>query len=133
VHKGPVRPTTPTCRRAPAPLPKSRNHSSLTEGRKAPQLEPYPSAPLGVRFPASLRLRKLLEPQEKLKTPTTGAEGIETVNQKQLQICKSQCRMKQQDNHSPSKANSNTKDLYNCIEEEISDIEFQKTIVRMIN
>jgi hypothetical protein len=41
--------------------------------------------------------------------------------------------VKQQDNHSPSKANSNTKDLYSCEEKEISNIEFQKIIVRMIN
>jgi hypothetical protein len=41
--------------------------------------------------------------------------------------------MKQQDNSSPSKANSITKDLNNCEEEEISNIEFQKITVRMIN
>jgi F0F1-type ATP synthase membrane subunit b/b' len=41
--------------------------------------------------------------------------------------------MKQQDNHSPSKANSYTKDLNNSIEEETSIIEFQKTILSMIN
>jgi gas vesicle protein len=41
--------------------------------------------------------------------------------------------MKQQDNHSPSKSNSTTKYLNNCIEEEISNTEFQKIIVRMIN
>jgi hypothetical protein len=40
--------------------------------------------------------------------------------------------MKQKDNSSPSKANSTTKDLNTCIEEEISNIEFQK-IVRIIN
>jgi hypothetical protein len=38
--------------------------------------------------------------------------------------------MKQQDNCSPSKTNSTTKDLNTSIEEEISDNEFQKTIVR---
>jgi hypothetical protein len=41
--------------------------------------------------------------------------------------------MKQQDNHSPSKVNSTTKDLNTCIGEEISNNEFQKTIVKMIN
>jgi hypothetical protein len=46
---------------------------------------------------------------------------------------KSQWKMKQQDNCFPSKANSTTKDLNNCIEEELSNTEFQKIIVRMIN
>jgi hypothetical protein len=41
--------------------------------------------------------------------------------------------MKQQGNHSPSKANSTTKDLNTCTEEELSNNEFQKTIVKMIN
>jgi hypothetical protein len=41
--------------------------------------------------------------------------------------------MRQQDNCSPSKANSNTKDLNTCVEEELSNNEFQKTIVKMIN
>jgi hypothetical protein len=36
--------------------------------------------------------------------------------------------MKQQDNHFPSKANSITKDPNTCIEEELSNNEFQKTI-----
>jgi hypothetical protein len=40
--------------------------------------------------------------------------------------------MKQSDNSSPSNVNPTTKDLNNC-EEEISNIEFQKIIVRMIN
>jgi hypothetical protein len=40
--------------------------------------------------------------------------------------------MKQQDNYSPSKINSTTKDQNTCIEEEISNNEFQK-IVKMIN
>jgi hypothetical protein len=35
--------------------------------------------------------------------------------------------MKQQDNHSPSKANSTTKDLSTHIKEEITNTEFQKT------
>jgi gas vesicle protein len=33
----------------------------------------------------------------------------------------------------PSKANSTTKDLNNCIEEEIPNIELQKLLARMIN
>jgi hypothetical protein len=33
--------------------------------------------------------------------------------------------MKQQDNYSPSKANSTTKDLITCIEKKISNNEFQ--------
>jgi hypothetical protein len=41
--------------------------------------------------------------------------------------------MKQQDNHSPSKANSTTKDLNTCAEKELSNNEFQKTIVKMMN
>jgi hypothetical protein len=41
--------------------------------------------------------------------------------------------MKQQENHSPSKANSTTKEPNTCIEEELSNNEFQKTIVKMIN
>jgi hypothetical protein len=41
--------------------------------------------------------------------------------------------MKQQGNSSSSKANSTTKDLTNSKEEEISNTEFQKIIVRMIN
>jgi hypothetical protein len=38
-----------------------------------------------------------------------------------------------QENHSPSKANSTTKEQNTCIEEETSNNEFQKTIVKMIN
>jgi hypothetical protein len=41
--------------------------------------------------------------------------------------------MKQQDNHSPSKANSTTKDLNTYIKEEVSNNEFQKTMVKVIN
>jgi hypothetical protein len=41
--------------------------------------------------------------------------------------------MKNQDNCSPSKANSTTKDLNTSIEEEISNNEFQKIILEMIN
>jgi excinuclease UvrABC nuclease subunit len=41
--------------------------------------------------------------------------------------------MKQQDNHSPSKANSITKDPNNCVEEEPSNNEFQKIVLKMIN
>jgi hypothetical protein len=41
--------------------------------------------------------------------------------------------MKQEDNHSPSKANSTTKDQNTCIEEELSNNEFQKTVVKIIN
>jgi hypothetical protein len=41
--------------------------------------------------------------------------------------------MKEQDDRSPSKVNSNTRDLNNSIEEEITNIEFQKPIERMIN
>jgi hypothetical protein len=49
-------------------------------------------------------------------------------------LCTSQHRnIKQQSNISPSKANSTSKDLNNSEEEEISNTEFQKIIVRMIN
>jgi hypothetical protein len=41
--------------------------------------------------------------------------------------------MKQPNNCCPSKVIFNTKDLKNCIEEKITNIEFQNTIVRMIN
>jgi hypothetical protein len=41
--------------------------------------------------------------------------------------------MKQQNNCSPSKSYSNTKGLDNFIEKEISNVEFQKIIVMMIN
>jgi hypothetical protein len=41
--------------------------------------------------------------------------------------------MKQQDNHSPSKANFTTKDLNTCTEEEISNNEFKKPKVKMIH
>jgi gas vesicle protein len=39
--------------------------------------------------------------------------------------------MKQQDNHSPSKANSTTKGLNTCIEE-LSNNEFKKAIVKLM-
>jgi hypothetical protein len=62
-----------------------------------------------------------------IKSPTTGAQGLENQTKKQLQMHKSQCRnMKQQDNNSPSKVNSTTKDLNNSEEKEILNIEFQK-------
>jgi hypothetical protein len=41
--------------------------------------------------------------------------------------------MKQQGNCSPSKANSTTKDLNYSEEKEISNVEFQKIILRIIN
>jgi ElaB/YqjD/DUF883 family membrane-anchored ribosome-binding protein len=41
--------------------------------------------------------------------------------------------MKQQNNCSPSKSYSNTKGLDNFIEKEISNVEFQKIIVIIIN
>jgi hypothetical protein len=43
--------------------------------------------------------------------------------------------MKQQDNHSPSKSKSATKDLNTTKDylKELSNNEFQKTIVKMIN
>jgi hypothetical protein len=41
--------------------------------------------------------------------------------------------MKQQDNCSPSKANSTTKDPHTCTEEKLSNNVFPKTIVKMIN
>jgi hypothetical protein len=46
------------------------------------------------------------------KTPTTQAQGIGTLNQKQPWMNKSQCRnINQQDNSSLSKTNTVTKDL----------------------
>jgi hypothetical protein len=63
-----------------------------------------------------------------------GAQGIGTLNQNQPQMHKYQYRnMKQQHNSSPSKANSTTKDLNHWEEEKISNIDFLKMIVRMIN
>jgi hypothetical protein len=41
--------------------------------------------------------------------------------------------MKQHDNCSPSEANSTTKDLNNCVKKAISNGEFQKTIIKVIN
>jgi catalase len=41
--------------------------------------------------------------------------------------------MTQQNKCFPSKANSTTKDLNNCIEEEISNCDFKKIVVRMIS
>jgi methyl-accepting chemotaxis protein len=41
--------------------------------------------------------------------------------------------MKQQDNHSSSKVSSTTKDSNTCVEKELSNNEFQKPIVKMIN
>jgi hypothetical protein len=41
--------------------------------------------------------------------------------------------MKQEDNHSPSKANSTTYYPNTCIEEKLSNNEFQTTRVKMIN
>jgi hypothetical protein len=38
-----------------------------------------------------------------------------------------------QDSHSPSKANPTTKDQNICLREELSNNEFQETIVKMIN
>jgi 23S rRNA maturation-related 3'-5' exoribonuclease YhaM len=62
------------------------------------------------------------------------AKGIRTLNQKQPQMHKSECRnMKQQDNRSSSRPNSIIKELNNGEEEEISNIEIQKVIVKMIN
>jgi uncharacterized protein YwlG (UPF0340 family) len=75
----------------------------------------------------------LLELKEKkLKTSTTGAQGIKTLTKKKLQMHKSQHRMKQQDTHSPSKANSTTEVLNTFIEKESSNNIFKK-IVKMIN
>jgi hypothetical protein len=41
--------------------------------------------------------------------------------------------MKEQDDRSPSKANSITKDVNNCIEEDITNTEFRTRMVKMIN
>jgi hypothetical protein len=41
--------------------------------------------------------------------------------------------MKQQENHSSSKVNSTTKDPNTSVQEELSNNEFRKTIVKMIN
>jgi F0F1-type ATP synthase membrane subunit b/b' len=41
--------------------------------------------------------------------------------------------MKQQDNNSPSKANSTTKDPNTCVEEGLSNNESQKTVVKIVN
>jgi hypothetical protein len=67
----------------------------------------------GVRFRGCLSLRKAAWiPGEKAQNPNNRETGIETPNQKQLLMHKSQCRnMKRQDNSSLSKANSTTKDL----------------------
>jgi hypothetical protein len=41
--------------------------------------------------------------------------------------------MKEQDNHSSSKANYTIKDLNKCVKEEMSNNEFQTILVKMIN
>jgi hypothetical protein len=87
----------------------------------------------GETYPDYPSLKNIIgAPGKKLKTPTTRAQRIKTFP-KPLQMSKFQCRVKQQDNHSPSKANSATKDLNICIEEELLNNEFQKTIVKVIN
>jgi hypothetical protein len=48
-------------------------------------------------------------------------------------MSKYQCSIKEQDNHSPSKANSTTKDPNTYVEEKLANNEFQQTIVKMIN
>jgi hypothetical protein len=60
-----------------------------------------------------------------LKLQPQGHKGLKP-NQKQFQVHKSQCRIKQQDNYYPSSANSTTKALNTSVEEEISNNEFQK-------
>jgi hypothetical protein len=61
-------------------------------------------------------------------------QGFGTLNQKQPQVHKSQCRnMKWQGNSFPSKAYSAIKDLNNSKEKETSNTEFQNIIERMIN
>jgi hypothetical protein len=71
--------------------------------------------------------------RKKTQNPNFRGTRDKIPNQKQLQMSKSQCRVKQKDNCSPSKANSTTKDIKTCIEEEISNNEYQKTIANMIN
>jgi hypothetical protein len=51
---------------------------------------------------------------------------------KTTQVHKSQYRKKHQDNCCPLKANSTTKDPNTCVEEELSNNVFLKTIVKMI-
>jgi hypothetical protein len=63
-------------------------------------------------------------PGEKNSEPQPqGHKGLNP-NQKQLQMHKSQCRMKQQDKCSPSKASSTTKDPNTWVKEELSNNEF---------
>jgi hypothetical protein len=60
-------------------------------------------------------------------------QGIRTLNQKQTQMCKSQCRnIVHQSHSSPSKANSTTKDLNNSKKEGNIKYWIPKIIVRMM-
>jgi hypothetical protein len=104
------------------PPSKSRNSSPLTEGRKE-VISTTTRALQVVTYPAHPFLRNAARESGE-KTQNTNYSG--TLNQKQLQMCKYQCRMNQQDNSSSSKANSTTKDQNICVEEELSNNEFQK-------
>jgi hypothetical protein len=79
------------------------------------------------------RAQPMPSPVQSLIKPQTGAQEIETLNKRQPQMYEYQCRNKHQGNSSPLKANSVMKDLNSRKEEEISNIEFQKIIIRMIN
>jgi hypothetical protein len=86
----------------------------------------------GVTYPAYSSLRNTAGmPGEKTQTNYRGTRDSKP-KKKQHQKHKSQCRMKK-DNCSPSKANSTTKDPNICIEEELSNSEFQKSKVKMIH
>jgi hypothetical protein len=116
------------------PPSKSRNSSPLVEREKRGDLHHNKNTERGNISSIPLSEENSWSSRRK-KTQNPKYRGTRDQNpkQKQLQMHKSQCRMKQQDKWSPSKANSTTKNLNTCIEEEISNIEFQKTIVKMIN
>jgi hypothetical protein len=64
-----------------------------------------------------------LQENKTFKTPTTGAEVMQTLIKNNS---RSQLRLKQQDNHSPSKVNSTTKYPNTYVEEEPSNNELKK-------
>jgi hypothetical protein len=124
--------STPHCyyRRVPVPPSKSGNSSPLNDRKKRGNLHHKKNPARGNISSLPLSEENCGAPGEKtLKIPTIGAQEIKTLTQNNSRLHKSQCRMKEQDNGSPSKANSTTKDLNTCIQEEISSNEFQDTII----
>jgi hypothetical protein len=87
---------------APYPHQRARNPALFSEGRKE-VIYPTKRTLQGVTFPAYSSLRKTAgPPQEKNQNPNYRGTSDKNPTPKQLQMYKSQCRMKEQDNCSPS-------------------------------